>query len=137
MATTDARETIRRARDRIEEWKYMARDRAYSEMFLGSNGVLSEEELTLLDHIDSVLVRRGDIGLWDADEYGIVVGTHEEKPRVVCTYHPEIPYEGFRGEESLSEAIREEFNDVLWEYCERVATIMQQELEEFLNTHPR
>lgn len=133
-STTD-REELRRARDRLDEWISIARDRAYADLFEGPDPLLTDEEIRLLDGIDSDLVRRGESGLWGADEYGIVTreivdGT---RPEVVCTYHPEIPYEGFRGEESLDETTREELNDVLWIYCERVATDVQDELDAFLD----
>jgi hypothetical protein len=133
-APNTGQERVRRARQRLEDWKFDARDRAYSELFEGADAALTDEELHLLDRIDSDMARRGGSGLWGADEYGIVgTGVLEaEEPRVVCTYHPEIPYEGFRGEESLSEPTREEFNDVLWDYCERVAAIIQEELDAFL-----
>lgn len=135
MATSDPhREMLRRARERLEEWKFDARDRAFSELFEGDDAVLSEPELRLLDSIDSELTRRGGSGLWGADEYGIaapgVLGVDEA--RIVCIYHPEIPYEGYRGEESVDEATREELNDVLWEYAERVASLMQDDLDAFL-----
>ncbi|MFC7046146.1 hypothetical protein ACFQH6_12645 [Halobacteriaceae archaeon GCM10025711] len=70
-----------------------------------------------------------------ADSYGIVAGTtvsEESEFRVVCTYHPEIPYEDYRGEESLDEPERDAFNDVLWEYGERVAAHAQESLDAFV-----
>lgn len=134
MAPSDTgRTAVRSAREHLEEWTFAARDRAFEEFFEGSDPVLSDEELALLDRIDSDLTRRGESGLWGADEYGIVAGNALEagEPSVVCTYHPEIPYEGYRGEESLDEATREELNDKLWDYCERVADHVEDEFEEF------
>ncbi|ELZ05518.1 DUF7539 family protein [Natrialba asiatica] len=55
-----------------------------------------------------------------------------DTPLVVCTYHPEIPDQEYRGAASLDEATRETFNEVLWEYYERVAGCIQSELEAFL-----
>jgi hypothetical protein len=97
---------------------------------------MTDNELQLIDRIDSDLTRRDGIGLWDADEYGIVAGRtfDAEAPLVVCTYHPEIPYEGYRGEQSLDETTREELNDVLWNYCERVAEIISEDFESFLES---
>ena len=135
MATSDrGRELVRRSRERLEEWKFDARDRAYSDLFEGENAVLTESELQLVDRIDSDLTRRGGSGLWDADEYGIVTpgALESDEPRVVCVYHPEIPYEGYRGEESLDEVTREGLNDVLWDYAERVAGMIQDDLDAFL-----
>ena len=127
------REIVQRAREHLDEWTFTARDRAYTELFDGPDAVLTDEELRLLDRIDSALTRRDGGGVWGTDEYGIVAaGPLDREPRAVCTYHPEIPYEGFRGAESLDETAREEFNDVLWDYCERVAAILQDELDAFL-----
>lgn len=52
----------------------------------------------------------------------------------MCIYYPEIPYEGYQGEESLDEATREELNDVLWNDCGRVAEIILENLESFLES---
>jgi hypothetical protein len=135
MALTDTeRALLRRAQNRLEEWKFEARDRAYAELFGGGDAAVSEAELATLDRIDSELTRASGTGLWDADEYGIVAtGSFDRAPpEVVCTYHPEIPFEGYRGEGSLSDETRDELNDVLWEYAERVAELVQAELTAFL-----
>jgi len=135
MATSDAgRAVVRRARERLEAWKFDARARAYAALFEGEKAVLTESELRLLDRIDSDLTRRSGSGLWDADEYGVVTpdALDTDGPQVVCICHPEMPYEGYRGEESLDEATREELNDVLWEYAERVASLVQADLDAFL-----
>jgi hypothetical protein len=131
---TASREDVRRARERLDSWTFDARDRAYSELFEGPDSALTDEELRMLDRVDSSLTRQEGDGLWGADEYGIVTGGAggREQPRVVCTYHPEIPYEAVRGEGSLDESTREEFNDVLWDYAERVAAILQADLDAFL-----
>ncbi|WP_455363932.1 DUF7539 family protein [Natronococcus wangiae] len=97
---------------------------------------MTDEELHLLDRIDSDLTRQDRIGSWNADEYGIVAGeiVDAEAPLVVCIYYPKIPYEGYQGEESLDEATREELNDVLWNYCGRVAEIILENLESVLES---
>ncbi|XVH33700.1 DUF7539 family protein (plasmid) [Haloferacaceae archaeon DSL9] len=135
VSTTD-RQRLQRARAHLEAWKFDARGRAFTELFEEPNAVTTEEELQLLDRIDSDLTRREGIGLWDADEYGIVAGSVTESgtPLVVCTYHPEIPYEGYRGAERLDESTREELNGALWEYCERVAEVISADLEAFLES---
>ncbi|HKL28066.1 MAG TPA: hypothetical protein VJ898_02245 [Natrialbaceae archaeon] len=138
MTDSDAERTLlRRAREQLDAWTYEARDRAYTEFFEGPDRVLSDEELALLDRIDSDLTRRTGDGLWGGGEYGIVDGgaSDEDGAQVVCIYHPEIPYEGYRGEESLDESTREELNDVLWEYSERVASLIQAELDAFVRAH--
>lgn len=137
MASSDGeREILRRAREHLDEWTYEARDRAYGELFEGPDAALTDGELRELDRIDSDLTRRGQTGIWGADEYGIVHdgGPAPGEPGVVCTYHPEIPYEGFRGGESLDEPDREQYNDVLWSYAERVAELVQDQLDEFVRS---
>lgn len=135
MASVDPdRELVRRVREELDEWTFDARDRAYAALFEGADAVVTEEERRLLDRIDSDLARRSGEGLWTADEYGVVAGgaSGADGPRVVCIYHPEIPDEGYRGAESLDEATREELNDVLWEYAERVAGLVQADVDAFL-----
>ncbi len=131
MSTGTDRERLRRARERLEEWKYDARSQAYDELFEGEHAALSAEEKALLDSIDSALTRQTGSGLWDADEYGIVSGGRDG-PKVTCIYHPEIPDESYSGAGSLEEPTRERLNEVLWEYCEYVASVIQEELEVFL-----
>lgn len=134
MSSAETREALRRARDELDGWTFEARDRAYSELFEGESAVVSDAELALLDSVDSALTRQTGTGLWGSDEYGVVApdSLAEDSPQVVCTYHPEIPYETIRGEESLDEATREQLNDVLWDYAERVAGYIQTELDVFL-----
>ena len=129
------RALLEQARQRLDEWRYVARDRAYSEMFEGPDAVLSDAELRQLDRIDSRLAREIGEGLWGADEYGIIqngAAGNDLGFRVVCTSHPGIPYEGYRGLQSLDEATREQFNDVLWDYCRQVAEYIQDQLDEFV-----
>lgn len=134
MAPTEReRALVRRARERLDEWTYDARERAYAALFEGPDAALAAGELQLLDRIDSELTRRTGTGLWGADEYGIAAaGVFDgEGPRVVCVYHPEIPEEGYPGEESLGDAPRRDLNDALWAYAERVAAYLQDDLDEF------
>lgn len=129
------RALLEQARQRLDEWRYVARDRAYNEMFEGRDAVLSDAELNQLDQIDSRLAREAGEGIWGADEYGIIQNGAPGNDlgfRVVCTSHPGIPYEGYRGLQSLDEATREQFNDVLWGYCRQVAEYIQDQLDEFV-----
>ena len=125
-----------RSREKLDTWTYEARDIAFTELFEGEKPVVTDEELQLLDSIDSDLTRQKRSSLWGSDEYGIVApGIHEAGGLdVVCTHHPEIPYEGYRSEESLDEATREQLNDVLWEYCEQVARNIEDRLDAFLHS---
>ena len=76
-STTD-RVTVRRARERLEDRTFDARDRAYAELFEGDDAVLTEEELRLFDGIDPDLTRRSGSDLWGADEYEIVEELYSE-----------------------------------------------------------
>lgn len=127
------RELVRAARELLDDWLFEARDEAYADFFEGEDPVLTEAELGELDHLDSVLSRQDAEGLWGVDRYGIVPGSSlgRVKPRVVCIYHPEIPGEGYQGVESLAESTREQYNDVLWQYAERVAELLQDRLDAY------
>ncbi|WP_435335181.1 DUF7539 family protein [Haloarchaeobius sp. TZWWS8] len=133
------RTQLRRAREQLGRWIVDGRDRAFSDLFEGPHPAVTAAELAELDRIDSALSRQTNIGIWGADEYGIITGrAPDEAPyRVVCTLHPEIPGDGYRGFDSLDESTREQFNDVLFEYCERVAGYAQQSLEAFLRADER
>lgn len=129
------RRLIAAIRDRLDGWLYEARERAYAELFEGPDAALSEEELRLLDRIDSRLSREEGRGLWGGDEYGIVpTGTMDEEstPHVVCTTHPQLPEQAYPGAGTLDDELRAKLNEALWDYCERVAELAQQELEEFV-----
>lgn len=133
MTPTD-RELLRRARARLDAWTYDARDRAFTDLFEGEDPLLGPDDLAEIDRIDSALVRETGTGLWGADEYGIVAADTlgVESPQVVTVYHPEIPDEGYHGRESLDEERREQLNDALWKYAERVATYLGEDLDAFL-----
>lgn len=129
------RQLLRAVRDRLDGWLYEARSQAFTELFEGSDALLSEEELAVLDRIDSILSREEGRGLWNSDEYGIVpTGTLDEEstPHVVCTAHPQLPEQGYPREGSLDDDLRGTLNEALWEYCERVVELAQHELEEFV-----
>jgi hypothetical protein len=136
MNGEDEQQLLDRVHDRLGGWTYAAREQAYEEYFEGPNAVVTAEERRRLDDIDEELTRRGDGGLWGIDEYDIAeTGEADGHFRVVCTHHPEIPYDGFRGTRSLDEATREEFNDLLWDYCERVVDHLQDRLDELVQAH--
>jgi hypothetical protein len=127
------RQLLNEARDQLDGWIYRARERSYRELFTGDDAAVTSEERQLLDRIDEGLATDGDEGLWGADDYDIVMGHPKNHPlSVVCTRHPQIPVEWSRGEESLSEPEREQFNDLLWDYCELVRLYVQDEVNEFV-----
>lgn len=128
------RDLVRAARDRLDEWLYVAREEAYRELFEGDEAALSEEELRRLDRLDSAASRETGDGIWGSDSYGIVhasAADEEDVPQVVCTYHPQLPQAGYGNLTGLDDDLRERFNEALWEYCERVAELVQEEVAEF------
>jgi len=128
------RELLREIRERLDGWIHDARGEAFAELFEGADALVSEEELLLLDRLDSRLSRERGQGLWNEDEYAIVrtgVIDEENTPRVVCTIHPRVPEDAYPGEESLDDETRATLDEALWEYCQRVVEITQQQLEEF------
>lgn len=128
-------ELLAAVRNRLDEWLFRAKEQAFAELFEGPDALLTEEELRLLDDVDSRLSRRRGQGVWNADDYGIVAtGTLDEEstPHVVCTAHPRLPENGYPGDRSLDAEVRERLNDALWQYSQRVTELAQQDLEEFV-----
>lgn len=136
MATfTNELELLEEVRDRLDGWLYRSKERAFAELFEGDDALLTQDEVQLLDGLDSRLSRERGQGLWDADDYGIIpTGTMDEEstPRVVCTTHPQLPEDGYPGEGTLDAETQKKLNDALWEYSQRVVELTQQELDEFV-----
>lgn len=136
MATFEnERQLLEAVRDRLDGWLYEAREQAFEELFEGPDARLSEEELKVLDRIDSNLSREEGQGLWNGDEYGIVsTGQLDEEstPHVVCTTHPRLPEQAYPRTGTIDDELRATLDDALWEYCERVVELTQQQLEEFV-----
>lgn len=135
MATfANERELLEEVRNHLDEWIYAARSEAYEELFEGSDAILTDEEMRVLDRLDSQLSRSEGRGLWGTDEYAVVpTGAIDEEspPRVVCTAHPQIPARAYPGGD-LEGASRQDLEEALWEYCQRVLEVTQQRLEEFV-----
>lgn len=129
----DERQLLLRARSRLDEWTRTARMEAYTELFEGDDAVLTPEEVQLLDALDSELERAGGDGVWGTDEYGIhTAGSAGSKPAlgVVCTYHPQITSDSvLRGYDDVDDETEERLNAALWRYSERVATLVEAELD--------
>ena len=51
----DERQRVLRAQSHLEQWMNRARTAAYAELFEGDESILTEEELRLLDALDSEL----------------------------------------------------------------------------------
>jgi len=132
----DERQLVQRARSNLAQWTRSARTAAYAELFNGDDPILSTEEIHLLDTLDSELERQGGDGVWGTDEYGIHTAgssSSEYSLGVVCVYHPEITKDSvLRGRDELDDETEERLNAALWNYCERVSTHIEDELEEFI-----
>ena len=132
----DERQLVLNARSHLEQWTRSARTRAYAELFEGDEPVLTEEEVHLLDALDSELERQGGDGLWGTDQYGIhTAGTSSSDTSlgVVCVYHPQITKDSvLRGADELDDETEERLNAALWQYSERVATLIEEALDEFV-----
>jgi len=117
------------------EWTKNARMEAYAELFEGDNPLLSPEEVQLLDALDSELEREGGDGVWGTDQYGIhTAGTSSSDTSlgVVCVYHPQITKDSvLRGADDLDDETEERLNAALWQYSERVATLIEERFREF------
>ncbi|MDS0295273.1 DUF7539 family protein [Halogeometricum luteum] len=133
---TDERQLVLRARSQLDQWTKRARMEAYAELFEGDNPVLSRDEVRLLDALDSELEREGGDGVWGTDQYGIhTAGTSSSDTSlgVVCVYHPQITKDSvLRGADDLDDETEERLNAALWKYSERVATLIERELDEFI-----
>lgn len=132
----DERQIVLRARSQLDQWTRDARGEAYAELFEGDDPVLSPEEVQLLDALDSELERQGGDGVWGTDRYGIhAAGTasSEASLGVVCVYHPQITRDSvLRGGDDLDDETEERLNAALWRYSERVATLIEAKLDEFV-----
>ena len=137
----DERQLVLRARAQLDQWTTSARRDAYAELFEGDDPVLSAEEVQLLDALDSELERQGGDGVWGTDQYGIhTAGTSSSDTPlgVVCVYHPQITKDSvLRGGDELGDETEERLNAALWRYSERVATLIEAELEEFIRQTQR
>ena len=132
----DERQLVVRARSNLDRWTRSARSEAYAELFEGDDPILSPEEVHLLDALDSELERRGGDGVWGTDRYGIHTagtGSPGTSLGVVCVYHPQITQDSvLRGGDDLDDETEERLNAALWRYSERVAALIEDELEEFI-----
>lgn len=132
----DERQLVLQARSRLDEWIRTARREAYVELFEGDDAVLSPDEVRILDALDSELERAGGDGVWGTDQYGIHTSgsSRSEVPLgVVCVYHPQITSDSvLRGVDELDDETEERLNAALWNYSERVADLVEDELEAFV-----
>lgn len=133
---TDERQLVMSARSQLEEWTTDARNEAYRELFVGDDAILSPEEIQTLDAIDSAMERQGEEGIWGADQYGIHTAGSSRSDRplgVVCVHHPQITSDSvLRGIDDIDDETEERRNAALWRYSERVATRIEDELDDNL-----
>jgi len=132
----EERQLVLQARSHLTEWTNSARTTAYEELFEGEEPLLTEEELRLLDALDSELERQGGDGVWGTDQYGIHTAgsaSTDAALGVVCVYHPQITRDSvLRGADDIDDETEERLNAALWRYSERVATLVEKELHDFL-----
>ncbi|MFC6863902.1 hypothetical protein ACFQGE_10540 [Halomicroarcula sp. GCM10025817] len=132
----DERQLVLRARSQLDQWTRNARMEAYTELFEGDQPILTEAELRLLDALDSELEREGGDGVWGTDQYGIhtaETSSSDTSLGVVCVYHPQITKDSvLRGADDLDDETEERLNAALWRYSERVATLIEEALDEFI-----
>lgn len=132
----DERQLVLRARSQLDQWTKRARMEAYTELFEGDDPILSSEGVQLLDALDSELEREGGDGVWGTDQYGIhTAGTSSSDTSlgVVCVYHPQITKDSvLQGDDGIDDEAEERLNAALWKYSERIATLIEEELDEFI-----
>jgi hypothetical protein len=132
----DERQILIQARSQLDQWARRARTEAYTELFEGDDSILSPEDVQLLDALDSELERRGGDGVWGTDQYGIHTAGTSSSPTalgVVCVYHPQITKDSvLRGDDDLDDETEERLNAALWQYSNRVATLIEAELDAFV-----
>ncbi len=132
----DERQLVIEAESQLEQWTNGARTEAYAELFDGEDSVLTAEEIRLLDAIDSTMERRGGDGVWGTDQYGFHTagtGSSDRSVGVVCVFHPRITRDSvLRGVDDLDDETEERLNAVLWRYGERVAALIEDELDEYV-----
>ena len=132
----DERQLVLRARSQLEQWTNNARTQAYSELFEGDAPLLTPEELQRLDALDSAMERHGGDGVWGTDQYGIhTAGTtsSDGSMGIVCVYHPQITKDSvLQGDDGIDDETEEKINGALWQYSERVATLIEERLDELI-----
>ncbi len=137
----DDRQLILRARSQLDEWTRRARVEAYTDLFDGDDPILTPAEVQLLDGLDSELERHGGDGVWGTDQYGIHTagpGGSDTSLGVVCVYHPQITSDSvIRGRDDIDDETEERLNAALWTYSERVASRIEERLDEFVRQTQR
>ncbi|WP_224270554.1 DUF7539 family protein [Haloprofundus salinisoli] len=132
----DERQLVVELRSQLEEWTNTARREAYTELFEGDDPLLTAEELQVLDSFDSAMERAGGDGIWGTDQYGIHTagtGSSDASLGVVCVYHPQITGDSvLRGQDDVDDETEERINAALWTYSERVAELIERELDAYV-----
>jgi len=132
----DERQIVIEAESQLEQWTNGARVEAYTDLFEGDDPILTAEELRLLDAVDSAMERQGGDGVWGTDQYGIHTAGSTSSDRsvgVVCVYHPRITKDSvLLGGDDLDDETEERLNAALWRYSERVASLIEDELDEYV-----
>ena len=131
----DERQLVLRARSQLDQWTVRSRVEAYTELFEGEDSLLTPGEVQILDALDSELERRGGDGVWGTDQYGIHssgTSSSDTSLGVVCVYHPQITKDSvLQGSDEVDDVTEERLNAALWQYSERVASLIGTKLDEF------
>ncbi|WP_224448211.1 DUF7539 family protein [Haloprofundus salilacus] len=137
----DERQLVVEVRSQLEQWTNSARREAYAELFEGDDPLLTAEERQFLDSFDSAMERAGGDGIWGTDQYGVHTagtGSSDTSLGVVCVYHPQITDDSvLRGQDGLDDETEERINAALWTYSERVAELVERELDAYVEQKGR
>ena len=78
----------------------------------------------------------GGDGVWGTDQYGIHTAgpsSSDTSLGVVCVYHPQITEDSvLRSRDGIDDETEARLNAALWTYSERVATLIEEEPDEFV-----
>jgi hypothetical protein len=131
---SDERQLVLEIQSQLEGWTNAARPVAYADLFEGDDALLTDDELTLLDAVDSAMERHGGDGVWGTDRYGVHTGGGSNRSiGIVCVYHPQITRDSvLRGVDAVDDETEDRINEALWRYGERVASLVEDELDAYL-----
>lgn len=134
VPSSDERQLVLDVQSQLPSWTDDARLAAYADLFEGDDPLLTDEELRLLDAVDSAMERHGGDGVWGTDRYGVHTGSPADGSlRIVCVYHPRIATDSvLRGVDELDDETEQRLDEALWRYSERVATLLGDELDDYL-----
>ncbi|WP_338739205.1 DUF7539 family protein [Haloplanus salilacus] len=131
---SDERQLVLEVQSQLPSWTDDARTAAYADLFEGDDPLLTDEDLRLLDAVDSAMERNGGDGVWGTDRYGVHTGSPTDGSLdIVCVYHPRIASDSvLRDVDALDDETERRIDEALWRYSERVATLLGEKLDDYL-----